>query len=89
MKPLKSNFFLLTLLVLSIGGCSPEFSFQGAYFPLWLVAAALGILVAIMVRIVLIRLNIDEGIPFRSIVYVALSGTVAIIISAVVLGYSL
>lgn len=89
MKLFKSHIFLIALLALSISGCSPEFSFQGAYFPLWLIAAALGILVAIIVRMILIRLNVDEGIPFRSIVYVALAGTVAIIISAVVLGYSL
>lgn len=83
----KLNWFWFLLMALSLSGCSPEFVFQGAYFPQWLVSGVLGIVVAIIVRMVLIRLNIDEGIPFRSIVYVALAGTVALIISATVSGY--
>ncbi len=78
----------LTLaLVMGLAGCSPEFALQGAYFPLWLVAAALGILAALLVRMVLIKLQIDEGIPFRSLVYIALAATIALIISATALGY--
>jgi hypothetical protein len=72
---------------MGLAGCSPEFALQGAYFPLWLVAAVLGILAALLVRMVLIKLQIDEGIPFRSLVYIALAATIALIISATALGY--
>ncbi len=78
---------LLLPLGASLAGCSPEVAFQGAYFPLWLITVALGIVATLVLRMVLIKLHIDEGIPFRSLVYLAFAAFVAFIISASVLGY--
>ena len=81
---------LLAPVVLGAPGCglmtSPSLPFYGAYFPSWLLCAVLGILASVLVRFLLIRLGIDEGIPFRTLVYIALACLVAFILAAAVFG---
>lgn len=66
---------------------SPELPFYGAYFPSWLISATLGILGSVLVRGILIRLGIDEGIPLRTLVYIALACLIAFAISATAFGF--
>lgn len=61
---------------------SPELPFYGAYFPSWLISATLGILGSALVRSLLIRLGVDEGMPLRTLVYIALACWIAFAISA-------
>ena len=81
---------LLALLPLGPQGCattaSPSVPFYGAYFPSWLVCAAAGVLGSVLVRMLLIRLGIDEGIPFRTIVYISLACLIAFLLAATVFG---
>ncbi|WP_420917595.1 YtcA family lipoprotein [Shewanella algae] len=65
---------------------SPSIPFYGAYFPLWLVCAVVGMFGSILMRVLLIRLGIDEGIPLRVIVYVAFACLIAFTLSATVWG---
>ncbi|MEA1052281.1 YtcA family lipoprotein [Lamprobacter modestohalophilus] len=65
---------------------SPELPFYGAYFPAWLISATLGILGSVLVRSLLIRLGVDEGMPLRTLVYIALACLIAFAISAKVFG---
>ncbi len=65
---------------------SPALPFYGAYFPSWLLCAALGVVGSVLIRILLIRLGIDEGIPFRSLVYIALAGLIGFAVAATAFG---
>lgn len=65
---------------------SPELPFYGAYFPAWLISATLGVLGSILVRSILIRLGVDEGIPLRTLVYLALACLIAFAVSASLFG---
>lgn len=76
--------------LLGLQGCgyavSPSLPFYGAYFPSWLICAALGVLGSVLVRIILIRLGVDEGIPFRTLVYICLACLIAFVIAATAFG---
>lgn len=81
---------LLTPLLLGLQGCefaaSPSLPFYGAYFPFWLVCAALGVVGSVLVRMLLIRLGVDDGMPFRTLVYIALACLIAFAIAATAFG---
>ncbi|TCT05701.1 YtcA family lipoprotein [Aquabacter spiritensis] len=60
-----------------LGGCdeggAPAIPFFGAYFPSWLLCALVGIFGAVVVRIIFIRLGIDDVLPARLPVYVCVA----------------
>ncbi len=68
-------------LALALGGCahhsSPSLPLFGAYFPAWLVSAVIGILGALAMRVVLVRVGIDDVLPVRLLVYVSLASAIA------------
>ncbi|MBK1643884.1 hypothetical protein CKO25_04240 [Thiocapsa imhoffii] len=65
---------------------SPALPFFGAYFPSWLIFATIGILGSVLVRVVLIHFGLDEGIPFRTLVYIALACLIAFTLAATAIG---
>ncbi|WP_337262532.1 MULTISPECIES: YtcA family lipoprotein [unclassified Serratia (in: enterobacteria)] len=71
--------------VIVLSGCTvkeaPSFSLLGSYFPAWMACAFIGIIAAIMARILFIRVGIDEALPWRLFVYVCLALAVAFICS--------
>jgi len=81
---------LLGPVLLGLQGCewtsSPSLPFYGAYFPFWLVCAALGVVGSVLVRMLLIRLGVDDGMPFRTLVYIALACLIAFAIAATAFG---
>lgn len=72
---------LAALLALGLGGCdapaSPSVPLFGTYFPSWLICAGIGVLGALLGRVIFIRLGIDDGLPLRLLVYVCLGLLVA------------
>lgn len=74
---------LLSAIALSgcSGGEAPLFSLVGSYFPSWMACAFIGIIVAVMARVLFIRVGIDEVLPWRLLVYVCLALAVAFICS--------
>ncbi|MCK0209557.1 YtcA family lipoprotein [Starkeya koreensis] len=62
---------------LGVSGCAPlgapTVAMFGAYFPSWLASALVGILGAVLVRLVFIRAGIDDAIPVRLPVYVCIA----------------
>lgn len=72
---------LLLMSSLGLTGCNgagaPTFSLLGSYFPAWMACAGIGIIAAIITRVVLIRIGIDEVLPYRLLVYVCLALAVA------------
>ena len=67
----------LTPLMLGVGGCSPSLPLFGAYFPSWLLCAVFGISGALAIRVVLVRVGLDDALPLRLLVYVSLASTIA------------
>ncbi|SUP86109.1 YtcA family lipoprotein [Yersinia wautersii] len=82
-EPWRGPLILLSAIALS--GCSgaeaPSFSLVGSYFPSWMACAFIGIITAVIARVLFIRVGIDEVLPWRLLVYVCLALAVAFICS--------
>ena len=65
---------LIPGLCILLAGCapaahSPTVPVLGSYFPIWLIAAVLGILATVVMRGVFIRTGIDDRLPVPLLVY--------------------
>ena len=76
----------LALLMLGVGGCAPSLPLFGAYFPSWLLCAVIGISGALAIRVVLVRVGIDDGLPLRLLVYVNLASAIACSVALLAFG---
>ncbi|MFC0228008.1 YtcA family lipoprotein [Serratia aquatilis] len=80
-----SRGIAILVLANTLGGCArvaaPSFSLLGSYFPSWLACAFIGVIAAVITRVVFIRVSIDEVLPWRLFVYVCLALTVAFVCS--------
>ena len=79
----------VTAPLLPLVGCAPRppaFAAAGAFFPAWLACALLGILGAVVIRLLFIRLGLDDALPLRLIVYIALALGIAFALSLFVFG---
>lgn len=58
-----------------LSGCAraPAFNILGSFFPGWIACIALGILLTVVVRFVLQRLNIERQLIFLPLVYTSLA----------------
>lgn len=69
----------------TLAGCAPlgapSIPMFGAYFPAWLACALIGILGAVALRFLFIRLGIDDALPVRLPVYVALAAAIGFLVS--------
>jgi len=77
---------LIAFMGLSLSGCAvsagaPSIALFGAYFPSWLACALAGILGAVLVRLVFIPLGIDDVLPVRLPVYVAIAAAIGFLVS--------
>lgn len=76
---------LITVSTLVLTGCvdmgAPAFTLVGSFIPYWMVCAAIGLVVTIIVRIGLIQFGIDVLLPLRLLVYLCLMLTVSFISS--------
>lgn len=74
---------LVTLSTLVLTGCvqvgAPAFTLLGSFIPYWMVCAAIGLVVAIIVRVIFIKTGIDDVLPLRLLVYLCLMLTVSFI----------
>ncbi|MCS0501939.1 YtcA family lipoprotein [Ancylobacter mangrovi] len=81
---------LLAPALVGLGGCSPYASpsvpLFGAYFPFWLFCAAAGVIGALVLRAVFIRLGIDDVLPWRLIVYTCLAAAIGFSLALLVYG---
>ena len=75
---------------LFLGGCSgsaaPLVPIAGAYFPSWLICVAAGVIGAVLVRLIFIRIGIDEGLPLRLFVYCGVAAIIGIALALTVFG---
>ncbi|CNH05577.1 similar to: Y. pestis YPO0620 putative exported protein [Yersinia thracica] len=79
----RGRWVLLSAIALSgcSGAAAPSFSLVGSYFPSWMACAFIGIITAVIARVVFIRVGIDDVLPWRLLVYVCLALAVAFICS--------
>ncbi|MCX5477990.1 YtcA family lipoprotein [Kaistia geumhonensis] len=71
---------------LLLSGCTvsagaPSIALFGAYFPSWLACALAGILGAVLVRLIFIPLGVDDMLPVRLPVYVAIAAAIGFLVS--------
>lgn len=74
---------LLIISTLFLTGCvqvgAPAFTLLGSFIPYWMVCAAIGLVIAIIVRVIFIKTGIDDVLPLRLLVYLCLMLTVSFI----------
>ncbi|NYT66193.1 hypothetical protein H0A58_09455 [Alcaligenaceae bacterium] len=68
------------LVAIILSGCTnaPSVYAFGSYFPSWLLCAVIGILGTILVRVIFIRLGLDNAMPLRLLVYVCIALIISI-----------
>lgn len=86
----RSRIGWLAALAMPLTGCSsagaPSLYFFGAYFPSWLACALAGIVGAVLVRLVFVRLGIDDSLPMRLPVYVCVAAALGFLVSLLSFG---
>lgn len=80
----------LLAVALSLGGClgpsSPSLAAFGAYFPSWLFCTLVGVIGAVVVRGVFIKLGLDETLPWRLLVYTCVAAIIGFVLALSVYG---
>lgn len=81
----------LIICALTMAGCgttpaSPSLPLFGAFFPFWLLAMGVGVIGAIVLRVVFIRLGIDEILSWRLLVYGSVAAMIAFTLALTVYG---
>jgi hypothetical protein len=65
----------LCIAGLGLSGCSlrgaPSYSLFGAFFPAWLLCAAIGAVGSLGLRSFVIAVGLEDAMPFKLLVYVA------------------
>lgn len=67
-------------------GTAPAIPFLGAFFPSWLLSAFVGIAGAVVVRVIFVRIGLDDVLPARLIVYVAVAALIGFFVSGIAFG---
>ena len=67
---------LLLLGVLPLAGCeqAPSFNILGSFFPAWLVCLALGILLVVGTRFLLLAVHLEDALSPPFVMYPCLAG---------------
>jgi len=85
-----SGFGIVATAAVGLTGCSgtrsPEVPLFGAYFPSWLVCLIAGTIGAVIMRVVLVRVGIDEGLPFRLLTYACIAAVIGFGLALTVFG---
>ncbi len=72
-RKLASRVVVMSAVALACVGCNPNLDVDGALIPAWLIAALLGLVMAIVARVALVRLGLDRHLLVRPLVYVSLT----------------
>ncbi|MCB1535061.1 MAG: hypothetical protein KDJ20_04190 [Hyphomicrobiales bacterium] len=62
----------------SAGAAAPSIPIFGSFFPAWIACALLGVVGAIVCRVIFVKTGVDEFLPARLLVYLALAVLVAL-----------
>lgn len=77
-----------------LGGCAsnphaPSVSLFGSFFPVWLMAAGLGVVGAVALRLAFIRIGVDDHLPAPMLVYLLAAIQISIVVWALWSGEAL
>jgi len=65
------------LLVPFFSGCSlnhaPSIAIAGSYFPAWMLCSVVALIATVLIRVVLVRVGLDDRMPWRVAAYSALA----------------
>ncbi|HLS52212.1 MAG TPA: YtcA family lipoprotein [Burkholderiaceae bacterium] len=68
-----------------LSGCvsqrAPSIYLFGSYFPSWLLCAIIGIVGAALIRVLFIRIGLDDVLPLRLFVYVCIAIIITLLTS--------
>ena len=69
-------------LTLWITGCSaaPAQDLLGSFFPAWMLCAVIGVLAAVVLRLMLTWVGIAEDVPMPSLTYVVLATALTLLV---------
>ena len=72
----------------ALGGCTqaPMIPLFGAYFPGWLLCALVGVVAAVLIRVLCILCGLDAILSFRLFTYLASGTVIALLLWSVVFG---
>ncbi|MBG3012635.1 hypothetical protein H7F13_09250 [Proteus vulgaris] len=81
----------LSIIALLLSGCSqghsPFITMLGSYFPYWMLCTFIGLLGALIIRVLLIYWGIDDKLPFPLIFYFAVLLSISLTISLFYFSY--
>ena len=71
----KTGFCFLLLVLVPLTGCqtAPAFNIYGSYFPSWMLCVLVAILLAVVVRLVVKRLGVEEQMEPGIVTYPSLA----------------
>jgi hypothetical protein len=74
--------YILFSLLLAFSACnsSPSQNIVGSYFPAWMICALIGIILTVIIYVCFSKIGIDEFIPAKLLIYVALAFSLTFII---------
>lgn len=75
------------LLIGCTQGHSPLFPMLGAYFPYWMLCVLIGLVGAILFRVLLIYLEIDDKLPLPLLFYFGVMLSIALAVSLFYFSY--
>lgn len=79
-----SRIFLVLSTLAALPGCTalqtPSFYLAGSFFPAWLLCAVLGIIGATLIRVLFIRISLDDVLPLRLLFYTCIAFIIAMAI---------
>lgn len=85
-----SGFGIALAGAASLTGCStshaPAIPLFGAYFPSWLICLVAGSIGAVIVRVVFVRVGIDDGLPFRLLTYTCVAASIGFALALTIFG---
>ncbi|MBO1519916.1 YtcA family lipoprotein [Oceanisphaera pacifica] len=67
--------YFVPLLTLLLSGCAraPSFVVAGSFFPAWLIFMFAGILLTLLIRVIFIKVGLDDALRFRVLIYSCLA----------------
>jgi hypothetical protein len=82
-----SSYVLISsLATLSACNTSPVQSIVGSYFPAWMLCAIFGIILTVIIYMIFVKINIDEFIPAKLLIYLGLAISLTFILWLLLFG---
>ena len=72
-KKLIPYLLIGTLLTVTSCSSSPAQNILGSYFPSWMLCALIGIILTVIVYNIFVKIDIEEFIPAKLLIYLALA----------------